>query len=563
MSDNAAAPAVDGALAEVVQSYLNAAANEMKATLVRTAFNPVIYEVLDFGISIYDARLDLVAEAPGLTFFLGANDYSVRKVAEYLGRESLEPGDVVLSNYPYWNGAHTYDATLLAPVFEPGNDELFAVLCIRAHWMDLGAKDPGYVLDSTDMHQEGVVFPGTKVFRRGEVNEEILDLIRFNSRMPDLVIGDLNAQVSALRTGERRLRELLKKFGRGLLEGAIAAIHEHGEEVTQSALAALPKGSWTAEDIIDDDGISDEPVKMQATVTITDSTFEVDFAGSASATRGPVNMPFGSTIAMCKVVFKALTSPERPSNAGQMRALHVKAEPGTLFHAAYPAPTFTLWTGIVGLELIHKALAKAMPERMTASSGGDVPGFMMLGTHPDTGQMFAISNNDPVGWGAAHDHDGSNALIHLSESIVRNTPLEVLEAKTTMLMERMEMRCDSGGAGQFRGGLGIHRDIRFQTDGEFLTVMKKTKSAPWALAGGLESEPITAIMFPGTPREQRVSTHRTPVAAGDRVTLKTAGGGGYGPPASRSRDKVREDLAEGYVSAEAARDIYGLADDDG
>lgn len=554
---------IDGATVEVVQSYLTAAANEMRATLIRTAFNPVIYEVLDFGISIYDAAMDLIAEAPGLTFFLGANDYSVRKVMAHVGPENVEPGDIVLSNYPYWNAAHTYDATLLAPVFDPSDGRLFAYLCIRAHWMDLGAKDPGYVLDSTDMHQEGVVFPGTKVFRRGQANDEIIDLIRFNSRMPDLVIGDLNAQVAALRTGERRLHEIVAKFTRPRLDAAIASIMDHGERTTAAALANLPQGRWTASDIIDDDGISDEPVAMQVTVTIQDGVFEVDFAGSAPATRGPVNMPFGSTLAMCKVVFKSVTSPDRPSNAGQTRALKVKAEPGTLFHAVYPAPTFTLWTGIVGLELIHKALAKAMPDRMAASSGGDVPGFMMIGTHPDTGQMFAISNNDPVGWGATPCHDGASALIHLSESIVRNTPLEVLETKTTMLIERAELRPDSGGAGQYRGGLGLHRDIRFLTDGEFLTVMKKTKSPPWALEGGRETDPNTVILFPGTERERRVSTKRTAVAAGDRVTLLTAGGGGYGDPAKRDRQRVREDVAEGYVSADAARTVYGVSSDDG
>ena len=197
----------------------------MRATLIRTAFNPVIYEVLDFGISIYDAAMDLIAEAPGLTFFLGANDYSVHKVMAHVGPENVEPGDIVLSNYPYWNAAHTYDATLLAPVFDPSDGRLFAYLCIRAHWMDLGAKDPGYVLDSTDMHQEGVVFPGTKVFRRGQANDEIIDLIRFNSRMPDLVIGDLNAQVAALRTGERRLHEIVAKFTRPRLDAAIASDH--------------------------------------------------------------------------------------------------------------------------------------------------------------------------------------------------------------------------------------------------------------------------------------------------------------------------------------------------
>ena len=548
---------IDGATAEVIRNYLIFAAQEMKATLVRTAFNPVIYEVLDFGLSIYDSELNLIAEAPGLTMFLGANDYSVKRVVEYLGKDTFESGDVVISNYPYWNAAHTYDASIISPVFVPEREEVFGFLCVRAHLADLGAKDPGYVLDSTDMHQEGLVFPGTKIFKRGRIDEELFELIRFNSRMPEIVVGDLNAMVASIRTGERRLQELTRKFGAEIVTEAIKIILNHGEATTAKALAQLPRGSWSAEDFIDDDGISDESIPMKATITISDSEFIVDFTGSAGTQNGPVNMPFGSTLAMCKVAFKSITTPDTPSNAGHSRALRVVAPPGNLFHAVYPAPTFTLWTGIVGLELLFKALSQAMPEQLAASSGGDVPGFMMLGTHPDTGKFFALSNNDPVGWGASKDHDGANSLIHLSESIVRNTPLEVLETNTTMFFERCEVRRDSGGAGKFRGGLGLRRDIRFLTDGEFMTVMKKTKSRPWALAGGLEPEANTVIAFPGTEKELRMSTKRVPVNEGDRIILLTAGGGGYGPPLERDAELVKEDLADGFISAESAREVYG------
>lgn len=551
---------VDGAFTEIVQSYLSAAANEMKATLVRTSFNPVIYEVLDFGISVYDDKLDLIAEAPGLTFFLGANDYAVRRVLDYYGRENLKEGDVLISNYPYWNGAHAADATLMAPVFD-ADGKLFSVMLIRAHWMDLGAKDPGYVLDSTDMHQEGLVFPGTKVFSNGKPVQEIIELIKFNSRMPEHVLGDLNAQVAALRTGERRLHEILKKFGRADLEAAIASIQTHGETMTAEALKSLPKGSWSAEDILDDDGIGDDPVPMKVTVTITDDDFTIDFDGSSGAAKGPINMPFGATQAICKTVFKSLTTPHHVSNAGQMRALKVKAEEGTLFHAKYPAPTYTLWTGIVALELVFKAIAKAIPDRLAASSGGDVPGFMMIGTHPDTGQMFAISNNEACGWGASPGHDGASGLLHLSEAIVRTTPLEVMETKTTMLMERVELTPDSGGAGMHRGGSGVTRVIRFLDDGEFLTVVKKTKSPPWALNGGVQPAANRVTLFPGTDRERDVSTQRTPVKAGDRIRVMSAGGGGHGDPAGRSREAIAADIAEGYVTLAAAKRDYGYEPD--
>ena len=553
-----AGPRLDGATAEVVRSYLVATAEEMQAALVRTAFNPVIYEVHDFGISIYDAQLRLVAEATGLSRFLGANDYSIRKGVEYVGRENLRPGDVVMLNYPYWNAAHAYDATLFSPVFLPGEEQPVAFLCIRAHWMDLGAKDPGYVLDSTDVHQEGLLFPGTKVFAEGEPVQSILELIRFNSRMPELVLGDLHAQVAALRTGERRLIEVYQQFGAPVVEAAVEQAIASAAESAAAAVQALPQGSWTAEDWLDDDGVTDEPIRMRCTVTVADGEFTVDFSGSSPAVAGPVNLPLGATIATCRVAFKGITTPFEQSNAGHFAPLRVVAEPGSLFHAQYPAATFTQWTGTVALELIYRALAQGMPDRLPASSGGDVPGFMMVGTHPDTGQLFAVSNNDAVGWGGCPDHDGIGPANHLAQTQARNTPVEVLEARTGMFLERLEIRTDSGGAGRFRGGPGLRRDIRFVTPGEFLTVIKKTKVRPWALAGGQEPEPNQVIVFPGTDREHRVSTTRTKVAPGDRVTLLTAGGGGHGDPRTRDPEAVRQDVAEGYVSEEAARDIYGV-----
>ncbi|HVW69768.1 MAG TPA: hydantoinase B/oxoprolinase family protein [Steroidobacteraceae bacterium] len=553
---------LEAATNQVIRSYLLSAAEEMRRTLVRTAFNPVIYEVLDFGISIYDRNLDLIADAPGLALFLGANDYAIRKGVEYVGRSNLERGDIVLMNYPYWNSAHAMDVTLFAPVYAPRADEPFAFTCIRAHWMDLGAKDPGYVLDSTDVQQEGLILPGLKVYKRGRADREVTELIRFNSRMPELVLGDLEAQVAATRTGERRLVEIHEKFGGARLNEAIQRILTHGEALARQGLEQLPRGTWSAEDIVDDDGISDEPVPIRVSVTIDDRGLHCDFAGSSPAVRGPINMPFGLTETVCKLVLKSLTTPNEPSNAGHFRPLTVAAEPGTLFHAVHPAATFTLWTAHLAIELVYKALAKGMGERLAASSGGDVPGFMMVGTDP-TGNLYAVSNNDPVGWGGTATHDGVNATNHISGSLVRNTPIEVMEMRTGMMIETLELRCDSGGAGRFRGGLGATRRIRFRSSGEFLTVVKKTKSRPWGLAGGHDAEPISMVLFPGTAKERRVGTHRTPVTAGDRAVYETAGGAGYGPPAQRDPALVLEDVLEGYVSLEAARNIYRVAIVDG
>jgi N-methylhydantoinase B len=550
------------ATTQVIRSYLLSAAEEMRRTLVRTAFNPVIYEVFDFGISLYDANLELIADAPGLALFLGANDYAIRKGVEYVGRENLERGDIVLMNYPYWNSAHAMDVTLFAPVFAQHADEPFAFTCIRAHWMDLGAKDPGYVLDSTDVHQEGLILPGLKVYKRGRPDREIMELIRFNSRMPELVLGDLEAQVAATRTGERRLIEIHEKFGGAQLEAAIQKILAHGEEQVHEGLARLPRGTWTAEDLVDDDGVSDDPVPIRVAVTIDENGMRCDFAGSSPAVRGPINMPFGLTETVCKLVLKSLTTPNEPSNAGHFRPLTVAAEPGTLFHAIYPAATFTLWTAHLAIELVYKALANGMQERLAASSGGDVPGFMMVG-HDASGHLYAVSNNDAVGWGATARHDGVNATNHISGSLVRNTPIEVMEIRTGMLIESLELRCDSGGAGRFRGGLGETRRIAFRSSGEFLTVTKKTKTRPWGLAGGADTDPISMVLFPGTSKEKRVGTYRAKVVAGDRAVYETAGGAGYGPAAERDPALVLEDVLEGYVSLEAARNVYRVVVVDG
>lgn len=235
---------VDPATVEVIRNYLTSAATEMQRTLVRTAYNTIVYEILDFGISMYDADLRLVADSPGLAIFLGSNDEGIEAGVEYVGRENLEPGDVVLCNYPYWSQAHTLDVLMFAPIFV--EDELVGFAACRAHWLDLGAKDEGYVLDSTDVYQEGVVFPGTKVYKGGEPDEEILDVIRFNSRIPNKVLGDLNAQIAAMHTGVRRLKELHEKYGSETVDAAIEGLFDHGAQTARDAVADLPDGSWTA-----------------------------------------------------------------------------------------------------------------------------------------------------------------------------------------------------------------------------------------------------------------------------------------------------------------------------
>lgn len=547
---------MDNSTISMIHNYLGSAAEEMRRTLIRTAFSPVIYEVLDFGISLYSSDMDLIADAPGLAFFLGANDYAVKRGVEHIGLENLDPGDIIILNYPYWSSAHAADVALFAPVFDEGEDKPFAYTCIRAHWLDLGAKDPGYVLDSTDMHQEGLILPAVKVYKRGKPDKEILDIIRFNSRLPDNVLGDLDAQVAATNIGIQRLKQICHKFGSETLDAAIKGILDYGERITTKALLDIPNGSWEAEDFMDDDGVDDNIIPLKVKVTVENEKFIVDFSKSPDSVKGPVNIPFGLTQTICKVALKILTAPNHPSNAGCFRPLEVIAPPGNIFHAVYPDATYTLWSAMIALELIFKALAQAMPDIISACSGGDVPGFLMYGSEPKTKRYYAISNNEPVGWGAAATHDGSNALNHVSTTMVRNTPVEVMESKTGMQFGCMEIRCDSGGAGKFRGGLGIRRDINFVWPGHFLSITKKSKTSPWALEGGYGPEPNAFILHPGTDKAKKVGTYRTEVAVEDQIVSFSAGGGGFGDPGQRDPNRVLDDVLDGYVSVKAAEDVY-------
>ncbi|WP_068689356.1 hydantoinase B/oxoprolinase family protein [Thermobifida halotolerans] len=555
-------PPLDGATVEVIRNYVVSVAEQMRRTLVRSAFNPVIYDVLDFGISLYDSRLQLMAEAAGITHFLGANDHAVVKLVEYVGVENMGPGDVFIMNYPYWSGAHAYDAMLCAPVHRDDHDGPAAFLAVRAHWMDLGAKEPGYVLDSTDMHQEGLIFPGTRIVAAGETVRDIVELIRFNSRLPEATIGDFHAQLAALRTGEARLRQVWDKFGGDRVERAIDQVIEHGERMARRAVAALPDGTWTAVDYVDDDYVTDDLIRMEVRVTIDGEEMTVDFNGSDGAVAGPVNLPIGSTLGLAKAAFKGLTTSTEPTNAGHFRPLRVEADPGNFFHAVYPAATFTQWSAIVAFELIYKALSQVL-DSLPASSGGDEPGFMALGRDPRTGRDYVVSNNEGIGGGAPRDHDGGTAQQHPSQTTVRNTPVEVLEHRAALFHERLELIPDSGGAGRRRGGLGVERQVRFTADGEVLSMKKKSKTRPWALHGGHEPEPSEMVLWPDTDRAKRVGMYRTAMAAGERFVNRTAGGGGYGDPLDRDPAAVVADVSDGYVSVDAARELYGVvvADD--
>ena len=449
-----------GITTEIIRHGLLAAAEEMARNLCRTAYNTVVYEIHDYGIGIHDAGGDVVADAPGIAIFTRANDHGVKRAIEFLGADAFRPGDVVILNYPYWSSAHTLDPLVFAPVHAAG--ELIGFTSCRIHVLDLKQKDPGYVLDSTDMSQEGLFFPATKLYREGVLNEDVFNIIRFNSRLPERTIGDIQAQVSACVSGVRRTQEIAAKYGADAVTGAMREINDHGERLARVGLAKLPKGTWSATDFVDNDGVDlDRLIRLNVTVTITDDELVIDWTGSDKDVRGPINVPLGMTEALSSLVFKALTTPDSPVVAGNFRPLRVVTEPGSVMHAVPPMPTFTLWTGLLAGEVVLKALAQGMPDVVPAASGGDVCSMMGLGVNPRNGEHWLEATNEAVGFGAHAGGDGEDGIMHLSEPGCRNNPVEVLETKSPMFIESYGYRTDSGGAGRHRGGVGVGRAYRF------------------------------------------------------------------------------------------------------
>lgn len=548
---------VDSITTEVIRHSMLSAAQEMARNLCRTAYNTIVYEIHDYGIGLHDPDGNTIAEAPGIAIFSGANDFGIQKAIEEVGIDTMFPGDVFMLNYPYWSAAHTLDVLVFAPIF--AEDTRIGFASCRCHLLDLKQRDPGYVVDSTDMSEEGIFFPAVKIYERGVMRHDIFNIIRVNSRMPERTIGDLQAEVSAVHAGNQRMMEIARKYGAQTVLGAMAEISDHGERLARAAVSKLPDGSWSAVDFVDSDGVNlDDPVELRVTVTVEGDRMIVDWTATDKAAAGPINMPIGLTMAASRLAFKSLTTPDTPICAGNFRNLEVRTTPGTLVHAVPPMPTFTLWTGLLAPEVVTKALAQGLPDLVPACSGGDVCDVMALGVNPRNGAPWLEATNDAVGLGAHAGADGADGLMHVSEPGCRNNPIEVLGNKAPVMIDEYGYRPDTGGPGRHRGGVGIVRAYRFLAPTDAIVINFKTKSPPWGIAGGHDGAKNTVVLHHGTEAEREVGVSYNHFDAGGTLVNLTGGGGGWGDPLTRDPDAVARDVLQGLVSVEGAARDYGV-----
>lgn len=542
---------------ELVRHGLRSVAEQMKRALVRTAFSPIVYEALDFAVAIYDRKVRLLTQAPTFPLFMGTLNMCVEATIEAQGGEdAFAPGDILLYNDPYGTGSHQQDAAVVMPVFLDDR-ELIGYTAIKAHWLDIGAKDP-YSTDTLDVFQEGTIFPGVKLYSGGELVHDVFRMALANSRVPKMVAGDINAEVGSARLGAAGFERVVKRYGKDAFDDCVERMFTHGEDTVRAWIEGMPDGRYVGHGELDNDGTDDVSVPFDIAVEIDGSHITVDYCSVPDQTRGPINCPLPSTIAVTRVAIAMLAGIGEDPNEGHFRAIDVLTREGSLFHPRKPAPCFLYaWPAFQGIEVIFNALAQALPERVPACSGGDICSLMYWGVRSDTQEPWADGGPHPIGQGAHHDSDGADALVHVGAAGCRLSALEVWEARNPWLIRRAELAPDSGGPGRFRGGLGVDMVFEMLEDQWVTMCFERTKNPGWGLEGGGTGRVNGAVLeLPdGTARPLSKGT-RISVPAGSVLALHCAGGGGYGPAHARDRAAVAQDLKAGYVSLAHAERHY-------
>ncbi|MDX2008128.1 MAG: hydantoinase B/oxoprolinase family protein [Meiothermus sp.] len=541
---------------EIIQNSLQAISDEMFAAMRKTAMSAIIYEVLDMGTGITDGAGRMATSGAGIPGFVGVLDKAVQGIIRLHPRSEIHPGDVFVTNDPYYGGVtHLSDIVLVMPVF--AGKRLIAWTANIAHWNDIGGMVAGSMSSiSTEIFQEGLRLPAVKLIERGRPIRAVLEIMKTNSRLPDYLLGDMWAGIAALRVGERRILELAGKYGVGTFEAALERHFDYGERVALAALKTLPKGRFSLEEV------QENGDTYKVTVEITDTTFTVDLRDNPPQNPGPYNISGDAALVSTQMFFKAITDSSRGANAGHLRPIRLHTRPGTVFHVREPgAAGYGFEVSMRLYDLLWRCLAPHLgPHRLPAGHFASICGTVIGGVNPDTGRYFTIVEPQIGGWGATAERDGLNANYSSAHGETLRCPVEVAEARYGLYVDQFKLNDAPGGEGEFCGGKGIVLDYRVRSDGCFLTVSyTRSRFKPWALAGGREgsSNHVEIIRRDGS-RETYATVTALRLNKDDVIRIHTANGGGYGDPARRSRGRVLEDLKNGYVSAEGARAVFGV-----
>jgi len=546
---------------EIIKDSLLSIGEEMFIALAKTSMSPMFYEALDYACGLTDAKGNLISQGNGVTSFIGMLSPMVQHVLKkYDNGNDLANGDVVIINDPYApGGSHLSDVGLVMPIYY--KDEIVAFSVNKGHWTEVGGKEPGsFTNDATEVYQEGLQLPGIKLFEKGKINQAIIDIISINVRLPEQSLGDMWAQIAALRTGERRFKEICDRYKKRNVTASISKLLKQGELSAKQALKRLPKGTFTAKDFIEDDPVVGGPYPIQVEVKITDEEFICDFRGSHSQVASPVNCSYYGLISSVRVMYLAVIHPTKNINEGVFTPLKILTDDTSIISAQRPAPVSMNFEGrLGGADLIWKSLAPHLPHQLPAGHLLSVSSVVISGEHPDTEEPFLLVEPSVGGWGAGNGQDGQRGQFCMGDGETYNVPIEVAEARYGVQVISYSLRCDGGGAGEFIGGSGVIRTYKALNDNQKLTASYgRHQYAPWGVNGGKEGGKsyIKIKKTSGEVIGPLGVVKSTTLNKGDVVELATATGGGYGNPENRPIYKLKQDLKNGYISNTDIKQIY-------
>jgi N-methylhydantoinase B len=548
---------VDSVTFEVVRNALVAATDEMVLALRRSAYSTNIKTRSDFSCAFFDAELRSVAQGFTQPVHLGSMVAQVPRAVLDYGPENLGPGDVIVTNDPFPSGVHLNDVSLISPVHHEG--ELLGYVANLAHHVDVGGGAPASVGAFREVFQEGVIVPPVRLVEAGSIVDDVFALILAQIRSKHETAGDLRAQVAANNTGVRRLQALVDRHGRGTIAATMDGLLAYTERRTRAELAALPHGVYEAEGSVDTDGYTGEPVRLRARLELTADGVRFDLAGSDPQRRAPVNSTFAQTFSACAYAVKCLIDPDLPVNDGFYRLVTVDAPLATVVNCTWPSPVVGGWETQTRLvDVILRALLPALPERLPAGTKAMMCHAGFGGIDPTSGEYYCFLETFGGGYGGRAASDGPDAVQTHGQN-TENAPVEETELNYPVRVTRLSLVEDSEGAGRFRGGLGLRKDFRFDRPTTFTVLADRTLAGPAGAFGGLDGGVAEYVLVRGGEERRLGAKTTVELEAGDTVSYRTCGGGGYGPPAEREPARVLRDVLEGKVSAERARDVYRVA----
>ncbi|GAB3556308.1 hydantoinase B/oxoprolinase family protein [Spelaeicoccus albus] len=535
---------------EIIRSALIQAAEDMNRALIRSAYTPTIYEGKDCAVALLDRNHNVLGQSSGLPIFLGNLEECTRYTENLLGADCWQPGDVWVLNDSYIGGTHLNDCTVFAPIFV--DDELVGFAASRAHWIDMGSKDPGGSMDSTNIYQDGLRFPPVRLIAGGVEVPDIMRLVSLNVRFPYETLGDMHAQVACARMGAKRLGEIYARYGSDTLAAAREEIFKQTDALERERIREIPDGEYYAEGYLDNDGVNlDTRLKVSVRVIVDGETMRIDLTDSADQAEGPVNCGAAQAVSAARVGYKLLISPEVSLNGGSFGPLDVDVRDGSLLGAREPAACQYYYSSLgMLIDLVVKALSDVVPERIAAGSYGDSMIIQFTGDDPRSGKPFVTLEATVGGWGAWDGEDGETALINNVNGSLRDLPVEVVETLYPLRVHEYRIRKDSGGRGQYRGGNGVVRKYEMLADLDLSLWWERSVTPAWGAAGGESGTPPRVTINPGEPDEvSMLKANSRRVTRGTIIRCESGGGGGFGDPAKRDSAAIERDVAVGMVTA--------------